>query len=222
MRFLGTFFLALSIITNNAFGQTLPQETVSLKTLAFKIYCRFGTALNDDTSHCSLKNRSADSLSVQKTTQVVPEKKTIVAAPQVIQKIIERPIEKIVYIQGQVGPQGPKGDTGANGRDGLQAFSGIPQPFWNGLGSGSVQTTIVSSGTTLPPAGASGTVLTVDASGTLVWLPLPGYSTSSTSTTNTLSSSGNTLTSQVNGVLATSSIITSNIATSTGIFFQLL
>lgn len=55
MRFLGTFFLTIIIITSNAFGQNLPQDTLSLKTLAFKIYCRFGTALNDNTDNCSLK-----------------------------------------------------------------------------------------------------------------------------------------------------------------------
>ena len=165
------------------------------------MYCFWGTLFNDDTNNCPGARR-ANITNVQIQTPVVVPSSSY-QAPAVRQTTVYRSIPESSirqavenYIQSILpslrGPQGEPGETATS------AFTAIPVVFWNGGGSsvsntgGSVTniTNVYSSTSSLPTAGASGTVLTINSSGTPEWLP-PTYSGTSSpaSTTNIIGKS---------------------------------
>ncbi len=201
MRYLFSVFFLLVILTSSV-GALVNDRMSLLDSVAFRFYCRMGIVFSQDIERCALNETEklnfnligGRTLASPGVSQSVPPIQVI---QQVVQRVIEKPVETVSYIQGPAGPQGEQGATGLSGVSGKDAtFSAATLPFWVGLGStggGSV-------GATGPagPAGADGTTTTIyvvassteniSATGTITTLNL--LATNAT-TTNLYSSNAN-------------------------------
>ena len=140
-----------------AAGQVERVHISVIDQVALRTYCRYGSFFNQDTNKCFLSSNMNVSDPVNSFTVKIPE--TLQTLQQVFTPIAqaeERPQENLeqlirrivaellpqpqtIVIQGEKGEKGDKGDPGTPGTISipgqLQAFSNIPQPFWNGAGA---------------------------------------------------------------------------------------
>jgi len=150
MNTLLLIFLA-PFLTSTAVGQVESVQIQSsfFETTALKFYCRYGSVLNEDVSGCTPKTvvQEQPQQTVQeKVVEVVRNVFVPVASAQepsdsYLESMIRRivlellPQPQVITVKGEKGDKGDKGDPGTSGSN-LLAFDGIQMPFWSGYGSG--------------------------------------------------------------------------------------
>jgi len=137
MKKLFFFILILTAFTSSV-KAVESKKTSFVDSVALRIYCRIGIVFNQDIRHCLEGSTSSTNLvSSQSYPEVAASSIQVIYPVQVAQTVVEKPIERFVYVQGAPGPQGIKGEQGTQGLSGSSgtAFTGIAMPFWNGSGA---------------------------------------------------------------------------------------